>query len=145
MRCVLSSEYFNSFESISAHYIFSHPELCIFAYLPGQVLDIKLHDLCGHLKWSLLGHLRCQLRFSYPTITWNLFKLLRWWADIVSSFVFEWRTVWATKKRKCTYFRPQSEYLAMFFNVKAAVNLICLVIGPSLSSYEKEENGRIVC
>ncbi len=38
-----------------------------------------------------------------------------------------------------TYFRPQSEYLAMLFNVKAAVSLMCLVIGPSLSSWEEKK------
>lgn len=33
--------------------------------------------------------------------------------------------------------RPQSECLAMFFNVKAAVSRMCLVTGPSFSSYRK--------
>lgn len=34
--------------------------------------------------------------------------------------------------------RPHSECLAMFFNVKAAVSLMCFVTGPSFSSYRTE-------
>lgn len=37
-----------------------------------------------------------------------------------------------------TYMRPHSECLAMFFNVKAAVSLMCFVTGPSFSSYRME-------
>lgn len=38
-----------------------------------------------------------------------------------------------------TYMRPQSECLAMFFNVKAAVSRMCLVTGPSFSSWERKQ------
>lgn len=38
-----------------------------------------------------------------------------------------------------TYMRPHSECLAMFFNVKAAVSLMCFVTGPSFSSYRTKE------
>lgn len=34
--------------------------------------------------------------------------------------------------------RPHSECLAMFFNVKAAVSLMCFVTGPSFSSCRTE-------
>lgn len=42
------------------------------------------------------------------------------------------------QSQKDTYMRPQSECLAMFFNVKAAVSRMCLVTGPSLSSWERK-------
>lgn len=47
------------------------------------------------------------------------------------------------KQPHLTYFRPHSEYFAMLFNVKAAVSLMCLVIGPSLSSWEGEREQRL--
>ena len=38
-----------------------------------------------------------------------------------------------------THLRPHSEYLPMFFNIKAAVSRMCLVIGPSFSSLKRKE------
>lgn len=35
--------------------------------------------------------------------------------------------------------RPHSECFAMFFNVKAAVSRMCLVTGPSFSSYKRKQ------
>lgn len=40
--------------------------------------------------------------------------------------------------------RPQSECLAMFFNVKAAVSRMCLVTGPSFSSWERKQKIYVV-
>jgi hypothetical protein len=39
-----------------------------------------------------------------------------------------------------THLRPHSEYLPIFFNIKAAVSRMCLVIGPSFSSLKRMEN-----
>lgn len=41
------------------------------------------------------------------------------------------------------YLRPHSEYLPIFFNIKAAVNRMCLVIGPSFSSYKRKEKKKV--
>lgn len=35
--------------------------------------------------------------------------------------------------------RPHSEYLPIFFNIKAAVSRMCLVIGPSFSSVKSRK------
>jgi len=59
----------------------------------------------------------------------------------LTEFWHIWLWFYATEfkhNKRFTYFRPQSEYLAMFFNVKAAVSLMCLVIGPSLSSWTEK-------
>lgn len=44
------------------------------------------------------------------------------------------------REKELAHLRPHSEYLPIFFNIKAAVNRMCLVIGPSFSSLETKEN-----
>ena len=41
-------------------------------------------------------------------------------------------------RKQITHLRPHSEYLPMFFNIKAAVSRMCLVIGPSFSSLKRK-------